>query len=132
MKLLCALILVTASVAYAGRGNFAWTPSPSTGAVTYVLYAHTNSLVEATLPAAAVRAQTGTNLAAAILFTNAGRWYLRVTARLDKIESEPSHELVVVVPAGPGSIGTVVIEHTLDVPGTNWTDVGFFRLRINP
>lgn len=131
MFLLASLAALSISQGTAGQVRVAWEASPSTNVTAYVLYAHTNTLTETNLINAAVRVSVGTNLSASVLFTNTGRWHLVATARdASGVESEPSNQLVLSVPNAPAALATVAVEHTLSVSGSEWKDVGFFRLRI--
>lgn len=118
----------------AGSVTVAWTASPSPDVGSYRLYAARDSLTQTNLAAAPVRVNVGTNLSATIQFTNTGTWHLVATAvSTNHIESEPSNQLTIEVPAPAHSLRTLAVEHTLDLSNTNgWQDVGFFRIRIEP
>jgi hypothetical protein len=117
-------------VCSAGRVTVAWDPSPTTN-VTYRLYASPSPLAETNLATAAVKVDTGTNRTAELVFTNAARWHIVATARLDGVESEPSNQLTIEVPQPGASLRTVAVEATLDL-SQQFQDAGFFRLRIAP
>jgi len=113
--------------------KLAWDPSPSPGIAGYTLYAHTNSLATGTnLATAPVRVQT-TNLTVTVQFTNAApRWYFVATATsTNGLESVPSNELIVQSPMPPANMRTLALEYIPQITGTNWSDVGFFRIRLN-
>jgi hypothetical protein len=127
------LLLAGRDEGVAATVKLAWDPSPSPGVAGYNLYAHTNSLAAGTnLSAALVRVQT-TNLTVSVQFTNAQpRWYFVATAvSTNGLESVPSPELIVESPAPPSNTRTLAVEYIPTITGTNWTDVGFFRIRLN-
>lgn len=125
-----------AFVATAGQVRVAWSPSPDDRGtnLTYVLYAASAPLVKTNLHAAPVRLNVGTNLTAGVLFTNSGRWYLRVTALdVSGVESEPSNEVAVEVPAPPRDARTLALQYTFDLATTNgWQTAGSLFLRLQP
>lgn len=129
--LFLSLGFACAVTCHGGRARVEWDASSTTN-VTYVLYAHTNALSGTNLYNAAVRVNVGTNLTATALFTNAGRWHLVATA-LDHwgVESDPSNELIVQIPAPVANLRTVAIDHAITLTGP-YTNVGFFRLSIGP
>lgn len=116
---------------FAGQVRVAWTASPSSNVV-YVLYAHTNSLVETNLYTSLIRANVGTNQTMRVHFTNSGNWFLRVTASLDNVESEPSNELEIFVPEKPPGLKTVALEYTFELTNGAWTQAGNVFLKLNP
>lgn len=128
-----ALLATVTTFAFAGSVTVAWDPSP-TPAVSCRLYASPLLLTETNLIDAPVRLNMGTNLTASIVFTNSGRWNLVATAvNTNGVESAPSNQLSIEVPAPPASLRTLAVEHTLDISKTNgWQDLGFFRLRLGP
>lgn len=135
IRTLAILILATWHVtADAGRVTVAWTASPSTNVASYRLYFSRLELTETNLATAAARVNVGTNLTASLVFTDAGTWHLVATAATaDGVESAPSNQLTIEVPAPASSLRTVAVEATLDLSQTNgWHDVGLFRLRIGP
>ena len=131
-----ALIALTGFSARAAEAKFAWDyPGLTNNLVGFKLYAHTNSLAAGTnLPAALVKVSVPfTNLQATVQFTNALRWYFIVTS-IDRIglESVPSNEVIVEAPDPPPNARTVAVQYVPTISGTNWQDVGFFRLRLGP
>ncbi len=111
----------------------AWDASPdSLGPngtnITYVLYAHTNSISVTNIAATAVRVRIGTNLTAVVEITNAGRWFFVVTAARDGTESVQSNQVIWEIIAPPPNMRTVFLQYSGTL--TNFYDVGFFRLRL--
>ena len=129
IMLLC--LLPAALDLFAGSVTLAWDASPSPGVSNYVLYAHTNSLSSGTnLNAALVKVNAGTNLTASVAGLNPpATWYFVATAQAGGIQSDPSNQLIVQVPANPTNARVLAVQYA-DLNITNWTDVGFFRLRI--
>lgn len=111
----------------AGQANLAWNPSPTPGVTNYVLNASPGA---AFLLPALVRVNTKTNLSASVDFATNGVWSFWVTAQKDGIESDPSNVLTIEVPRPATNLRTLVLEASIDLSGTNWTDAGFFRLRL--
>ena len=132
MKTLIALLLFPVA-AWAGSVTLAWDASPSASVTNYVLYAHTNSLSSGTnLSTALVKVSTGTNLTVALTGLNPPTtWYFVATAKAEGMESAPSNQLIVQVPVAPANARMMAVQYA-ELNVTNWTDVGFFRIRIGP
>lgn len=128
LKPLIALAAAAASPALASEVNLAWDPSETPGITNYVLYAHTNALVMTNLSTASVRVPVGTNLTATCVWLKPGRYWFTVTAMRDGVESDPSNVVTVEAPEPPENMRTLVIQYSGTI--SNWTDVGFFKLRI--
>lgn len=126
MKTLIAVLLLTLT-ATAAEVRLAWDASPSTN-VTYQLYAHTNSFSTTSRSNAVVRLNVGTNLTATVSDLMPATWYFAATANLPGIESDLSNVLVVEVPKPPDRMRTVVLQFSGSL--TNFSDVGFFKLRL--
>lgn len=110
--------------------TLAWDASATPGC-TYLLYAHTNAvgITNLTATGTAVRVNAGTNLSAQVEgLTGPARWYFVATANLGGIQSDPSNMLIVDVPAAAKNMRTIAVQYSVTV--TNFSDVGFFRLRI--
>lgn len=127
VEVVTTCMLLFASIASAGVVNIAWDASP-TPDVSYRVYAMTNSLGLTNAP---LVMDVNTNLAARIEFsTNASRWYFVVTAvNTNSIESEPSNEIIIDVPAAPSQFRVVTLQHSA-VLTNGWNDMGYFRVRI--
>lgn len=130
----CVLVVMAASVC---RGQaivpLEWDASISTNVTGYKLYASTNVLTATNLSSALVKLNTGTNRSVQVLITNVANWRFVATAYTAQgIESGPSNELIVGVPAPPPNMRTLVVQASGTLVGTNWLDVGYFRLRIEP
>jgi hypothetical protein len=132
MKRLLALLPLLPLTAHALDLVLAWDPSPTTN-VTYVIYAHTNSFATTPLTNAAVRVHVGTNLTATITdLSRTNRWFFVATARDQYgLESDPSNEVSFQLAAPPKDLRLLVLEGTTNLP-SGWTNLGFFRLRIEP
>lgn len=120
----------------AGEVRLAWDPGPGKAPSGFRLYAGTNSLAQSQA-SAQVRLDTGTNTECIVSDLAAGRWYFVATAYLVQadgtnwVESLPSNELILDVPATPRDMRTVVLQWNATLSGTNWLDVGFFRVRLD-
>ena len=113
-----------------GQVKLAWDPTATPGAAVYRLYASTNSLTATNLQTATVKLAAGTNFTATVDGMQSGAWHFYATAVVGNIESPPGAELIIQVPARPGNMRTVAMQWNATVSGTNWLDVGFFRLKF--
>lgn len=127
-----AAAVCIAGVVGAGEVRLAWDPSPTPGVTNYVLHARTNdpALLSNTVVSAAVHVGVGTNLSATLDNLRPARWWFAVTAEAWGVQSDPSNILEAEVPAAPGQFRTVLMQLQWSATLTNWTDVGFFRLKI--
>ena len=121
--------------------QFAWDASegnPTNLVVTnYVLYVHTNNLFVVDRSESVYKINAGTNLTAlAKNLLPALTWYAAVSAQATYepwsnnatvLESELSNIILIAVP-NPPTNNRVVIEYSMNL--TNFTDMGYFRLRI--
>lgn len=122
------LLLLFPILSHAGEIKLAWDASPSTNVVGYILYAGTNNPA---LTNVAERINTGTNQTVVVDFVKRGSWFFWVTAHeAQGVESEPSNIVQVQVPEPPANARTVVIEATVDLSSTNWSEKAFLRLRL--
>lgn len=102
--------------------------------LTYVLYAHTNSISATNIGGTVMRSVAGTNLSASIEIPNKGRWYFVVTCFLGTEdhrygpESLQSNEVIWEIVDPPVNLRTVVLQHSATL--TNFQDVGYLRLRL--
>lgn len=131
MKPLWSLVFGVWSLvpAFAGDVSLAWDASPSPSVTSYVLYAHTNSLSATNLASATVRVNAGTNLTALVEnLRPPATWYFVCTAVAGGVQSDPSNQLIVQVPQPPANERLVAVQFGVTI--TNFTDTGFFRLRI--
>lgn len=112
--------------------SFAWDRSPSLDVTGYRFYGSTNGVQ-------AVSVDTGTNLTVSLDKLRPGAWTFHATAYsrgtntdgfVYTIESEPSLPLLMRVPVPPANMSTLAVQWIGSLAGTNWTDVGFFRLKI--
>lgn len=127
MKTLLLLFLFPI-LSHAGEIKLAWDASPSTNVTGYILYAGTNNPA---LTNVAERINTGTNQTISVSFAKSGSWFFWVTAHDDlRVESLPSNILQVQVPEPPANLRTIVIEATVDLSSTNWTEKAFLRLKL--
>jgi hypothetical protein len=103
----------------------------------FFLYAHTNGVVAA--KDAKVIVNTGTNQVVSVDQFTPGRWTVWATAYTVGtnengtnfyLESDPSKSLLIRVPAAPTNMATVAVQWVGTLASTNWTDMGFFRLKI--
>lgn len=130
LRILAGLTLAVAISASAGELTLAWDASPSATnwpGLTYRLYAGTHA--QPALTNALVRLDAGTNLTAHLADLRPGRWWFAATALADGAESEPSNIVWADVPVPPAALRVLVVEASLCLT-TNWTDAGFFRLRL--
>lgn len=79
---------------------------------------------------ALVRVNVGTSLAATVTNLVAGRWQFMAVSQAGGLTSEPSDILLVEIPQPPPAMRLIVPQWSATVAGTNWQDVGFFRIRI--
>lgn len=130
-KLLILSSLFVASFLGAQSIKLAWDASPSSGVASYRLYAHTNNLATTSLSNAVVKLSAGTNLTATVSNLVSGKWWFAATAvNALGIESDMSNVLLVEIPAAPSNMRTIVAQWNGQVVGTNWVDVGFFRIKM--
>lgn len=130
LRLLLVLVLVLVlEPARAGEVTLAWDASPSPGVTNYVLYAHTNALSATNLASALVKVNAGTNLTALVEnLRPPATWYFVATAVAGGVQSDPSNQLIVQVPVAPANQRVLAVQFGVTL--TNFTDTGFFRLRI--
>ncbi|MHB9009759.1 MAG: hypothetical protein ACYDC1_22825 [Limisphaerales bacterium] len=123
-----ALAFGLASAAMSAELTLAWDPSTTPGITNHVLYASRTGLSSTNLTQAIVRVSVGTNLTASVHSLGPGPWAFAVTAMKNGVESDPSNILQVEVPTPPARMRTVVLQYSGTI--SNWTDVGFFKLRL--
>ena len=126
------LIGLTTLVACATDVHLAWDRSQSplpagTNQLTYVVYAHTNSITSTNRMGAAMRLSVGTNLTTKVSVP-AGTWYFAVTTADGLLESDLSNILTVEIPKAPDRLRTVILQYSVDL--TNYVDAGYFRVKI--
>ena len=125
---ICCGMTLTA-LAEPGDVKLAW--DASYAGVQYRLYAAPFSLNATNLPLAMVKLDAGTNLTATVRALSAGTWHFVATAyTTNNIESVPSNQETVQVPAPPPNLRTVSLQWNATVSGTNWLDTGFFRIKF--
>ena len=109
--------------------KLAWDASGTNQPITYVLYASTTSLSDATISTATTNVPTGTNITVTISDILAGHWWFGVAARdTNGLQSVLSNVLQVEVPKPPLNMRTVVLQYSGML--SNFYDVGFFKLRL--
>ena len=121
------VLLLLCLSASAADVPLAWNASPTTGS-SNILWASTNAITQSNLTNSTVRLNVGTNLTATVLDLQPGQWWFTVTAVKSGIVSDLSNVLAVEVPQPAPNFRTVIIQWGPTV--TNFTDTGFFRLRI--
>lgn len=110
----------------AGDIQLAWDPSPDTGVQAYILYASTNNF-----QTVATNVNVGTNLTAKIIDLPPGTWYFAATALgTNQLESSYSNFVIADVHNPPNNLRVVVLQYSTTI--TNFTDAGFFKVRIEP
>lgn len=129
--------MVASNPANPGNVSLAWDKSPDdfgTNSVFYRIYAGTNSGLATNLSKSLTNAYAGTNLSMTLTNLPPAKWYFVGTAFSGGVESLPSnmanYTINASLPAAPGGLGTVFIDTTVDLTGTNYTERGFFRFRI--
>ena len=121
-----AMVFIAAT-SFAGDVRLAWDASTSAGVTNYVLYAHTNSLSATNLASATIKVNAGTNLTARIEGMASGTtWYFVATAVAGGVQSDPSNQVVVQVPAPPGNSRVVAVQWGVSLDSI--TNNQFFRL----
>lgn len=133
MKSLIALLSSLAClVLNAAEVPLAWDASSTVGVTNITLYASTGTLTTNTLATATVKLQLGVVTTATLKDFLPGRWSFCVTAWKDGLQSDPSNILQVEVPLPPNNMRTVAVQYAgeITVPGTNWVDVGFFKIKL--
>jgi hypothetical protein len=126
--ILIALFSATLS-ACSAEINLLWDASETPGVTNYTLYAHTNAITQADYRTAVVRVNSGTNLATRLQGLAVGKWWFCATAVKDNVESDISNVLLVEAPKAPGQMRVLAIQYTHTLTN-EWTDVGFFKLKI--
>lgn len=123
-------IISIAFVAIASDLRLAWNPSTTPG-VSYILYASTNSLGATNLAAeATARIDCGTNTQVELAGIMPSQWKFAVTARTQPgIESDPSNILIVEIAKPPPDLRVLEVQFSSDL--TNWSNAGYFRLKLN-
>lgn len=129
--------------------NLVWDSSDTPG-VSYVLYATTNTMTSENLHTSNVSVDTGTNQQTILKDIAPGKWSFAVTAYMiqtnvisqplsvpaiistNKIESAPSNFLFIEVPTAPVILRVIVVEANATLVGTNWLDIGFFKIKVLP
>jgi len=131
VALAAALLLSFTVWAEPGEVNLAWDASTTPG-VQYRLYAAPFILSVTNLPLALVKLDAGTNRTAQLAALAAGTWHFVATSYFvtNNIESVPSNQVTVQVPAPPPNMRTVVLQWNATVSGTNWLETGFFRIKF--
>ena len=120
----------------AGHVSLAWDKSPDdyrTNDVFYRIYAGTNAALATNTLASLTNAYAGTNLSLTLTNLAAGKWFFVGTAFQGGVESLPSNLVTYTIrttpPTAPQNLGTIFFDTTIDL--TNWTERGFFRVRLN-
>lgn len=129
MKTIAAFVLLLAPLlGRASDVHLAWDPSPSGSNVTnYLILAHTNSSVG--MRTNSVRVNAGTNTSALVEGMAGGMtWYFVCVAQAGGLTSDNSNMVIAQTPLPPPNMRTVVVQYVATL--TNFSDVGFFRLRI--
>lgn len=123
MKLVPILLAFTISTLAAEPGDIrlAWNPSPTVGVTNYTLYA--NSSVTN------LSVSVGTNTTATLRDIKPAIYTFTATAWKDGAQSAPSIPLVVEIAAPPSGLRTVVVQGA-PIIGTNWVDMGVFKLKL--
>lgn len=136
MKTLLLFLLAIANASAAGQSlRFTWDASTSRTnmPISYKLYAHTNDFTFDNRTNATVKVNAGTNLTVAVTDITPGTWTFKVSAynTTNLIESDLSLPLVATLPVYPAANLRLIVEAipTINLT-TNWTDVGFFKLRV--
>lgn len=129
-----ALFLLVVSGAQAGNVVFEWDKSASTNVSGYFLYGSTNLLSNTNFHSSPVAVDCGTNTICSLSSTNLGQWYFAVTAyawdQTNRMESDLSNILPLRFPPVPTNFVFLIPQYTATIAGTNWQDIGFFRVKI--
>lgn len=113
--------------ATAGEVRLAWDASATTNVTNYLILAHTNNSVG--MRTNSVRVNAGTNTTALVEGMKDGTtWYFVCVAQAGGLTSENSNMVIAQTPLPPASMRTVAVQYGATL--TNFSDVGFFRLRI--
>ena len=100
----------------------------------YRVYAGTNVALATNILSSLTNAYAGTNLSVTITNLAPAKWYFVATAFNGGVESDPSNVTSYTVratkPAAPGGLGTIFVDTTIDLTGTNYTERGYFKFRI--
>lgn len=135
--LLCCvgLLAYAANPANLASVTLAWNASPDdyrTNNVFYCVYAGTNAALATDITKALTNAPAGTNLSVVMTNLAAGQWVFVATAKSGGLESGPSNPAYYTIrstpPSPPAQLATVFLDASINM--TNWTDLGFFRVRI--
>jgi hypothetical protein len=118
--------------------SLAWSPSPGTNVAGYYIYASTNVITDPLTNA--IRSDVGNLTKGTVDLSGPGTWHFAASAYAystnvlngtnytSKVESALSNQVIVEVPPPPPNMRTLVLQFGTTV--TNWTDAGFFRIRI--
>lgn len=132
---LAILVLLALSFsANAGTVTFGWDRSLSDSVGGYILYGSTNLLTNTNFHSSPVSVDCGTNTICSLASTNLGQWYFAVTAyawdQTNRMESDLSNILPLRFPSTPSNFVFLIPQYTATIAGTNWQDIGFFRVKI--
>lgn len=131
---LATVIAIGTISTHAAPITFVWDAPPEASA--YRFYASTNGL-DTVWPQ--VKVDTGTNRTVTIDSMTPALWTCWATAyakgtnydgSVYTTESDPSKELLLIVPRPPEKMAVVAVQWAGTLASTNWTDMGFFRLKI--
>jgi len=129
-----AIAVLTAATAFGETIRLAWDyPTNEANKVTFRLYANTN-VAPASLTNWLVKLDAGTNQTATVSNASPGLWFFAATAvsKAGGIESVRSDVLTVEITEKPTNLRTVILQWNATVNGTNWLDVGFFKIKFGP
>lgn len=123
MKIAITLLL-SSLCAFAGV-TLTWDASPTPN-VTYRLSGGIASSTNI------INVNVGTNQQVTLGDFIPGTWSFQVYARdtNQMVESEPSNTVTFTIPEPPTNLRTLFIEGAIDLTGSGWTNLGFFRLRL--
>lgn len=144
--ILVGLFFIAGLCANAATVTFAWDGASDSTVVGYAIVLGTNAPVTITnTPAIAfppsitptvttvftnfTRIDVGYTLSATIELPP-GKWYVAARSYNNTGDSENSNMLTLEAPPAPVNFRLVIVEATVDVSGTNWQQVGMFRLKL--
>ena len=119
----------------AGGITLAFDPSLGTNSGGYYLYGQTNGFDAnpTNLHSSPLVMDLGTNTEVSFIVTNSAKWWFAVTAHdPNGLESDVSNILPVYFSPPPTNLMVLVPQYIATLVGTNWQDIGFFRVRLGP
>lgn len=138
MKLLPLSLLTTLLAALAGFTGSAsevplvWDYPTNEVASAYVLYVSPTPITATNFHNAAVRLLLPPIKSTTLKDFKPGVYWMAVSAMSQdgSLESDCSNILLVQIPTSPNNLRTIAVQYSTTI--TNWSDVGFFKVKVSP